>query len=215
MKRIVTSLVLFAALLLPSLAAAQTHGGIIGGPGLSRVVAEDDDFQEASEVSAAYSIGVQGSVAFRNFIGLNPQLLFSRRGWNTDGPAYGQDFATDFRLSYLELPILLRIAVPIGDFIAPKLIVGPHAALFLDGKAEGDTSGPFLEASTATDIDSEDVNDVQFGITAGLGLDINFDLFILTTDVRYVRNFTKIFETDLNDEKLYHESYMLMVGLMF
>lgn len=215
MRHLIAPLCLFAILLLPATLAAQSNGGVIGGPGISRVVAEDGDFQTASESTSSYAVGVQGLVKFQKFIGLAPQLLFARRGWDTEGFAFGQEFATEYRISYLELPILLRIAVPIGDVVAPKLLVGPHGALFLDGKATGGTTGPFLDATAGTDIDSEDVNDLQFGVTAGVGLDLNFNVVVLTSDVRYVRNFTQIFESNVDDEKLFHESWMFMFGLMF
>ena len=215
MRRLIVPLCLLVLLLMPTPLPAQSHGGLIGGPGISRIVAEDGDFQAASESTSSYAVGVQGLVKFQEFIGLAPELLFARRGWDTEGFAFGQEFATEYRISYLELPILLRIAVPIGDVVAPKILAGPHGALFLDGKATGGTTGPFLDASAGTDIDSEDVNDLQFGVTAGVGLDLNFKVVVLTSDVRYVRNFTEVFESDIDDEQTFHESWMFMFGLMF
>jgi len=205
------------ALSVPSAASGQSHGGIIGGAGFSGWAAEDGDVQEAVEPDFAYSVGLQGRFSFQEYLAVKPELLFSRRTTRVEGDALGFDFEDEYGISYLGVPLLVRGAVPIADIFAPKVFAGPHASVFLDGRREGDVSGNGFAASDSNDIDSEDVRNLQFGITAGVGLDINLDAVVFTSGLRYVRNFTPIFEDEDDDdtEPVRHETWLLMAGLMY
>ena len=218
MKRLVTLAVLVVGLSVPAVGAAQaTNGGIIGGPGLTGIYADSDELGDATDSVAGYSLGLQGTYGFASILELTPEILFSRRGWETEGTVAGRDLSHEYGISYLEVPVLVRLAIPLGGVIAPKVMAGPHAALFIDGTRDANVSGPFLSGEGQTDIDSEDVNDLQFGFTAAAGLDVELPAVVFTTDVRYVRNLTGVFDPDDEDidDNVYHESWQLMLGVMF
>ncbi len=217
MKKFAFALTLVATMLVCSTSFAQDPSfGIIAGPSTNTVLADNSDYKDAVDPVTLYSVGLQLDYEFHEFASIAPELLFSRRGWHDEfdlGLASGE---TDYRISYLELPLLVRFAVPIGDLIAPKLLVGPHAALFIDGQADGSSQFLGVQGDDSTDIDSDDVNDLQFGLTAGAGVDINLDELVVTTDIRYMRNFTGVLETDENDDdNIYHSSWSLMVGVLY
>jgi hypothetical protein len=192
------------------------HVGIIGGPGLTNITADDDDFETVSNSRVAYSLGLQFGLDFNEFFGLAPELLFSRRGWETSGEALGIDFKSDYVFSYLDLPLLLRIGVPLEGALAPKVLIGPHGSLFLDGERGGEAGGPFVNGSGQTDIDPSDVHPGQFGVAAGVGIDFNLGgNGVLTTDVRFVRNFTGTFDVGDGEENVYHQSWYVMGGIIF
>ena len=218
MKKCAFVLTLAAAFLVCSTATAQdAKFGIVAGPASNTVVADDGDYKDGVDPAALYSIGLQFDYGFHEFIGIAPELLFSRRGWNTEFGGGAVSSEADWRISYLELPLLIRAGVPIGDVVAPKLIVGPHAALFIDGEVDGSAQFFGVSGSDQTDIDSEDIRDLQFGITAGAGVDFNISGVVLTTDLRYTRNFSGILEdedTNDADDNIYHSSWGLMVGVL-
>jgi hypothetical protein len=192
------------------------HVGVIGGPGLTNITADDDDFETVSNNRVGYSLGLQFGLDFNEFFGLAPELLFSRRGWETSGEAFGIEFDSDYMLSYLELPLLLRIGIPLDGALVPKVLIGPHGSLFLDGERDGEAGGPFVNGTGPSDIDPSDVNDWQFGVTAAAGIDFNLEgSGVLTTDIRFVRNFTGTFDVGDDDENVYHQSWYVMAGLMF
>lgn len=217
MARPTAILTLVVLLTVPAVASAQSHGGIIGGAGSAGWAAEDDDVQDAVEADFAYSVGLQGRFRFQEYLAVKPELLFSRRTTRLEGGALGFEFENKYGISYLEVPLLVRAAVPVADIFAPKVFVGPHASVFLDGQQEGDVSGNGFTASDSNDLDSEDVRNLQVGITAGVGLDINFDAVVFTSGLRYVRHFTPIFEQEEGDNagRVRHESWLLMAGLMY
>ena len=220
MKRLVTLAVFVVGFLAPAVGAAQaTNGGIIGGPGLTGIYADSDEFGDATDAVAGYSIGLQGTYGFASILDLTPEILFSRRGWETEGTVAGQDLSNEYGVSYLEVPVLLRLALPLGGVLAPKIMAGPHAALFIDGTrdANAEDDFPFLGGEGRSDITSEDVNDLQFGFTAAVGLDVELPSAVFTSDVRYVRNLTGVFDPGEEgiEDNVYHESWQLMLGVMF
>jgi hypothetical protein len=217
MKKAIVALTFVAGLLACSTGFAQDAAfGIVGGPSSNTIIADNDDYKDSVDPVTLYSVGLQLDYEFHEFVGIAPEILFSRRGWHSEFDAGIASGETDYRISYLEVPLLLRIGVPIGDVIAPKLIVGPHGSLFIDGKAEGSGQVFGIEGDDTNDIDSDDVNDLQFGITAGAGVDIKVEDLVVTTDIRYMRNFTGVFETDEDDgDNVYHTSWSLMVGVLY
>lgn len=215
MRTYAVTLLFAVALIIPMTASAQSHGGIVGGVGTSGFAAEDGDVQDRTASNFAYSVGLQGRVEFQEFLSLKPELLFARRTTDVEGGAIGFDFDNKYYLSYIEIPVLVRVAVPIADILAPKIYAGPHLDVFLDGRWEGETSGPFLDSSDSRDLDSGDVRNLQFGVTLGAGLDINLDPTVVTTSVRYGRNFTPIFQDPDRNERVYHDVWLAMAGFMF
>jgi hypothetical protein len=219
MKKSVFVLGLTAALLACTPAFAQdAKFGIVGGPASNTVVADDGDYKDGVDPAALYSIGLQFDYEFHDFLGIAPELLFSRRGWNTEFGGSVASSEAEWRISYLELPILIRAGVPIGDVVAPKLVVGPQAALFIDGQVDGSAQIFGVSGSDQSDIDSEDIRDLQLGVVAGAGVDINVNEFVITTELRYTRNFSGILEdedTNDADDNIYHSSWGLMIGLLY
>ncbi|MGM0555232.1 MAG: porin family protein [Myxococcota bacterium] len=217
MKKLAVALTLVVGLLACSTSFAQdAKFGIIAGPSTNTVLADNSDYKDAVDPVTLYSVGIQLDYEFHDFISVTPEILFSRRGWHDEFGGSIASAETDYRISYLEVPLLLRVGVPIGDVIAPKLLVGPHGALFIDGQTDGSAQVFGIGGDDTNDISSDDVNDLQFGITAGAGVDIKFDDLIVTTDIRYMRNFTGIWETDeRDDDNIYHASWSLMLGVLY
>lgn len=214
MKRLVPSLCLVVGLVVPSFGTAQeVGGGVIGGPALTNVAAEDDGFGDISGARVGYSFGLQGAYDFANILEVAPEVLFSRRGWTSDGAFEGADIDSDYGFSFLEIPLLVRLALPLGDVMAPKLFVGPHGGLFIDGSRDASSDELFI-GDEADDIDSEDVHDLQFGLTVGAGVDFELPTAVFTTDIRYMRNLTSVFEESGEDD-VFLQSWQVMVGVIF
>lgn len=217
MKKTTTIMAFLAVALCWTTASAQDASfGITGGPAVNTVLADNSDYKDAVSARTLYSVGLQLDYEFHEVVSIAPELLFSRRGWHSEFDAGIASAESEWRISYLELPLLVRIGLPLFDTVAPKLLLGPHAALFIDGQVDGDSQIFGFSGSDTDDISSDDVNDLQFGVTAGAGVDVNFDEFILTSDIRYMRNFTGIFETDdSDDDNIYHTSWSLMIGVLY
>lgn len=220
MKRLLTCAVFAVGLLsLPAFAGAQDFEretiqyGVVGGINLNNVQSDLNRFDDVSNAMVGYQAGIQGAWRFAGVLSLNPELVFSRRGWDTEGNVFGQSRSLNYNFSYMELPVLLSASAEVIDGVRPKLFAGPHAALFLDGSAEG---GENLFGGQGSDIDGDQINDLQFGVTGGIGANFDVGNLTLTSDVRYQRNVTGIFEnTPENVDSVEHESWQLTLGFLF
>ncbi len=120
-------------------------------------------------------------------VALQPELLYVSKGARYE---VGQT-ALDLRLSYLELPVLLRVSVPTGHVTSPYLLLGPTAAVRLGATA--DASAPFGSASF--DIGDE-VNGLDFGAAAALGTVFGDERGRVVVEARYTIGLTSVDKPD-------------------
>lgn len=114
-------LILTATLALFETARGQDLSvGIRAGPNAAYTLFEVEA-REAREVRGGILAGGVFAYSFRPWLALQTEFLFTQKGWS------GYDRQGGMRISYLELPILLRIQHP--GRLRPHLLVGPSFAL--------------------------------------------------------------------------------------
>lgn len=116
-----------------------------------------------------------------NWVILQPEVLYTQKGFETNGLTH--------RIDYLEIPVLFRVNIINPSGILPFIYAGPYVGFKIN------TSFPETSASTpAGEIDfnnGDNVNNTDFGITVGGGLDFGH----LSLGVRYDAGLTDVFET--------------------
>ena len=195
----------------------EARFGLIGGPALTSLTADDEQFQDASDPLIRYSLGLHGEYTFYGGIGVALEWLFSRRGWETEGNIGPRNLDAAYEFSYFDFPLLLQLGVPIGESVVPRVVVGPHASVFIDGSRGTETAGPFIDEA-GMDIDREDVHEVLFGLTAGLGLQFDLPDGAITFDLRYMHHFTDVFADPVDDDEddnVRHRGALMMFGFLF
>lgn len=192
----------------------ETRFGAVAGPALSYITTDDADLEGISDPIFRYTLGLHVEYTYQGAFGAAVEGLFTRRGWHTRGTALGEAVDTTYAISYIDIPVLFRSRLPTGGRIAPQLMVGPHASLFVDGDRGGTQSDLFFDGD-GPDIDDEDVPDVQFGLTIGVGLEAYLPPGTGTVSVRYMHNFTRVFEDPAGADNVYHRTFLVMVGFLF
>jgi hypothetical protein len=96
----------------------------------------DESTQPPSEYRWSYlQVGVQGIWQFQPGLGLQSDLLFSRKGIKRHYP----DHATTWTLDYLECPLLLRLRLGKGMPNAPlSLLAGGYGAYLINAEKQND-----------------------------------------------------------------------------
>ena len=192
--------------------------GLIGGPALTAVTADNEQFQDASDPLIRYSLGLHGEYTFYGGIGVALEWLFARRGWEIDGNVGARNLDAAYEFSYFDFPVLLQLGVPIGETVLPRVLIGPHVSIFVDGSRGAENASLFIEEE-GMDIDREDVHEVLFGLTAGLGLEFALPEGAIIFDLRYMHHFTDTFaepidaEDDENNAR--HRGGLIMFGFLF
>lgn len=129
-------------------------------------------------------------------LGLQIEGLFSQRGAKfDDGFDKGQ-----VRLTYIDVPLLVKLGGKASGGARFYVFTGPQASYRLNAEATDD----------ATDITvdlKDDIEDLDFGWTAGLGVDANR----LTLDARYTHGLKNI-STDKDDD-VKNRTFTVMIGV--
>ena len=196
MKKIFLSLGLLAGVSVAA-QAQTTRFGIKAGVSLSSVTGSDVSSDGKKNLVGA-TAGIMADVSFSDLISFHPELLYSQKGVKYEsGGASSQ-----IRLSYLDLPLLLRVKAD-GLFFE----AGPQLGFLIGQKSEFNIPGVGSSSSTSTD----GTRKVDFGYIAGVGYQLPQGLEI---GVRYNGGIS-----DLSDKsgssKTRNSVFQLQLGYLF
>ncbi len=179
MKQYRLSTKAFATVALISAGSGVAHAqrlGITAGATFSNV-RTSDDLNVSNRTGSTFGVSLQFPVG-PSFT-LQPELLFINKG-----AKFSNSSSTgNFRLDYIEIPLLLRYDISRG-VIGPHIYAGPSAGFNVGCNVSGNlTSG----VNTSTDCHGNDFKpkSLDYGITAGAGVDFNLGGIAATGGVRY------------------------------
>ncbi len=64
-----------------------------------------------------------------NQLGLQPEIHYSTKGFDARETDQGQKISSKYKISYIEIPLLLSYKVPLRGRIKPGLVIGPYFGL--------------------------------------------------------------------------------------
>jgi outer membrane protein with beta-barrel domain len=163
-------------------ASAQTsvEGGVIGGPGRATLIVKAPaNFPDFSG-RAGMAIGGFFVTPTRHGIGLEPEVLVIRKGARaTQGPVQAL-----FRLTSLEIPVLLRFAGPAAPRkVAFHALVGPAFGVRLKARQVMTAFG-----STQDQDYTDQIRAFEVALAAGAGVDVAR----LRVDGRFTSGLTRV-----------------------
>ncbi len=183
----------------------NTGFGIKGGYNLSNVYGSGKDLLNPDALNAFHG-GVYGQFGLSQFSSVQVELLYSRKGYITHFPAFGQRTT---HLDYLELPVLY-----VGNLTNNlSFHIGPQVALLTNARL-GDQNIAISEGG---------FNTLDFGGVAGLEarigparLGVRYDLGLGNVykdgvTVRYDGN--KV--VDITNTNIHNQTFQVYLGLGF
>jgi hypothetical protein len=178
-----------AAILAPAPAAAQV--GVQAGVNLA-TLSQDPDFT----VDVTRRTGITGGL----FAILGPDVVTGQIEvlYSEKGARLATSPATEAKLSYLEVPVAIRVQMARGPRRHVAIFAGTAIALRLQAKQ--------IVSGTETDI-KEEIDELDFGITVGVG----FEAGRVMGSVRYTHGLRDI-DTGGTD-KLFNRALTAMVGV--
>ncbi|QLC65546.1 PorT family protein [Flavobacterium sp. LPB0248] len=141
----------------------NTEYGVKGGFNMSNLYGSGDNVDD-NNVLYGFNAGVYATLPISDFVAIQPELLFTTKGAKLE---YNNAFASGdakFRLNYIELPLLVRVNVT-KNF---NIHAGGYASYLVSSKVSGNGTVDFDQ-----DIDTDDLNKFDAGLSAGVGVDFN------------------------------------------
>lgn len=142
--------------------------GIKAGMNYSNTYSESgDDF--VADGKAGFAGGVFVSIPLSKLIGIQPELMYSQKGFKSEGKIIGIPYSGKATFSYLDLPIHLQIK-PTENI---SILAGPQFSYLLSSKYE---LGNF--SSTQNSDAEDDNNRATIGVSAGV--DFTVENFLIS-----------------------------------
>lgn len=183
---------------------AQTSFGAKAGYAVSSFRGDDAN---NIDWQSGFAGGLFVNVYVFDFFTIQPEVLFRQRGGKSASETF--NINQNVRLSYMDVPILFKLRIPISETFYPHIYAGPQLSYNINGEYE--VSGTSLVAQ-------KDVNvrKIDFGGIMGFGLDVVINKLFLTADWRYGLGALSVDKGD-NALKLKNEdiSILLGVGVIF
>jgi hypothetical protein len=150
--------------------------------------------------------GVFVDIGFSEMIGLQPEILYISKG----AKAEEAEGSVTMNLTYLEIPLLLKLKIPASPLLTFQILAGPTIGMNLGAKGVIEATGEETqEEDFKDDIKLMDMG-VSFGAGVGIGLGSSG---ILTLDGRYTMGLVSIAEDAGEEAKTNYIS--IMAGYAF
>lgn len=145
--------------------------GIRAGANYSNVWDENDnDFEANGKVG--FAGGAFLHVPIGKYLGVQPEVLFSQKGFQGSGVLLGENYSFKRTTNYLEVPLLFTIKPT--SFLS--IVVGPQYS-FLLSQEDHLTSGPYTSTQFR---EYENGNIRKNTLGALVGFDVNINHFVVS-----------------------------------
>lgn len=150
---------------------AQNRISIGAKAGLNVSNIYESDGEASADPKVGFAVGGFLHIPLGQFFGIQPEMMFSQKGYQTSGSLLGMDFSSSRTSNYIDVPLLF--AVKPAEMVT--LLIGPQYSYLLK-----QTTNVITPVSNTTVVD-EFTNDNIRRNTLGLvmGADINLFQFVI------------------------------------
>jgi hypothetical protein len=158
------------------------------------------------------SFGGFCNFALNKVLSFEPEIYFTQKGAQHSEDIPGGMITSSINLSYIEIPFLLKIAIPLGEdiLIHPRIFGGPTVGYKLSAKFMNRYED--LGGSSDQTADLADIKRWETGIVLGVGAGFDVKGGVFSADVRYGWSLGTI-STDPPDKK--NKVITVMLGFAF
>ncbi len=163
---------------------------------------------QSTDSKMGFSVGGFLTYRINKLIAVQPEVLITQKRANSEKDVEGGKWTYKLDLWYLEVPVLVKVALPVQSNLNPSVFAGPVVALKLSGKGDSEFTEGVVD-KVVGGLESYD-----FGVIFGAGVEFTLGFFQkgkFTADVRYNLGLTKI-----NTEKdIKTRAFTFMLGYIF
>ncbi len=170
MKKSLLLIIISFALLANVGIAQDIYFGPKAGLNISNVYdSEGENFDADAKIGLAAGLFV--SIPFGSFLGIQPEILFSQKGFKGNGSILGSDYSFTRTLNYIDVPLLL-VVKPSEMF---SIVAGPQYSYLMSSKDEFENS--FLDIENEEQFDNDNLRKNTLCFLGGF--DVNFNQLVI------------------------------------
>lgn len=130
---------------------------------------------------------------FNDMFSIQPEAFYSMKGAKQTFTDLGETITGTFKLDYIEIPVLIKLNIPLkgGSTVKPSIFAGPALGIKVASTVEVESGGQ----SASSDV--ENVSSTDFGFVFGGALGFDVSGHELGFDVRYNLGLTSVFDSAL------------------
>jgi hypothetical protein len=173
--------------------------GVLGGIAYSQLAGENI-FDEFS-ARFGFTAGALAFFRLNHYLGIQPEILYVMKG----AVKKSSGIESILHFDYIDLPILLRIKIPVGRTLSPYITIGP--LLSYNIQAIVTDNGSVREIT--------DLKKFDYGVSAGGGLQFFLLHQTFLIDARYYLGLAQIHAAETNPLELKNNCLTVALGWMF
>jgi hypothetical protein len=170
-------LLVLTALLSVSLQAQNRISiGAKAGLNMSNIYDSEGNTYSA-DAKPGFAAGGFVFIPIGGFFGVQPEMMFSQKGYTTAGSVLGLDYSTSRTSNYLDIPILLAIR-PLG---LATFLIGPQYSYLM--KQSTNVVTPVSNTTVVDEFTNDNIRRNTLGLV--LGADVNLSALVLSGRVAW------------------------------
>ena len=146
-------------------AQSKSEFGLKVGINRSNIYDSKND-NVVADAKIGFAVGGFLTIPLGNYLGLQPEILFSQKGFKGTGKIFGSPYELKRTTNYIDMPILL--ALKPASFVS--ILVGPHYSYLLSQKDE--FANAILTTTQTKEFDNDDIRRNTFGFIGGLDFNV-------------------------------------------
>lgn len=181
-------------------AQVRPEVGLRAGGALAQLRGKDDVFgKNATDRRAGLAVGLYVEMPLTSRFSVQPELLYVQKGGKTED-TFTEDeveatLESRYKLQYLEVPVLVKYAVPMQGPWRPSVSAGPYVAYSLGRDLSFDLSSDGEDLGLSIDAD-EIFSRWDYGVSVGADVAYRFTQRTATIGLRYDLGLANVFQDD-------------------
>ncbi len=186
--------------------SAQTSLGVHAGASIATLGGSDVG---SADARTGLSFGASVTFPMQGNLGIQIGAGYVQKGATESAEGVQVEFALD----YIEMPVLLRIAVPTTGNISPHFLVGP--AVSFKAKCDASVAGGGASVSVSCADADAPIKSIDIGGMAGAGLEIaTSGSLSVTLDAFFNLGFSSIDDSTVGDD-IKNRAWSILAGVAF
>jgi hypothetical protein len=174
MKKIVLIIAGMLSITYGTIAQNQVAFGMKIGTNYSNVYdSKGEDFDADGKFGLA--TGVFLSIPFGQYVGIQPELMFSQKGFKATGTMFGTPYELKRTTSYIDLPLLVAVK-PIESI---TFLVGPQFSFLM--KQRDTFTSPTMNSAQEEEFDNDNLRKNTLCFTGGIDINLEHTVVGLRT----------------------------------